>query len=143
MTVEEIKELRELKKQQEKLEKKYNDLIKPILTDTSLIDDIYKVFCEVMDERCCPPRKGSIRQTKRFLFVIMNLYSPRVFCGMKMYAGIRKKLSSVLGYEKSPTAIGNLCRGICDQYLLYKDTSEDLSQILSQVSKVLKERGYI
>ena len=143
MTVEEIKELREIKNQRDKLENRYRELTKPILTDISLIDEIYNIFWEIMDERCCPPRKGSVRQTKKFLFLIVNLYSPRIFYGKKMYSGIRIKLSHVLGYEKSPTAIGNLCRGICDQFVLYKDTSEDLSSLLNQVTSILKERGYI
>ena len=87
MNIETIRELKELKKEKDKLVKRENELTNPTLTDFSLIKVIYDYFWKIMEERNCSPRRESIIQRKKFLFIILNLYSPEYFCNKNMAYG--------------------------------------------------------
>ena len=142
MNIENIKELRELKRQKEEIEDKENQMTTPVVTDLSLVKVIYGWFWEIMEERCCPPRRGSTMQRKKFLFIIIYLYCPRYFIGAKMPSGLRGVLSKLFGYN-SPSAISDLCHSIVDQYLIYREIRRDVTDIIDKITVRLKNGGYI
>lgn len=142
MNLETIRELKELKKEKNKIKDRESELTRPLLSDLSLINTIYTWFWEIMDERDRPPKRESILQRKKFLFIILYLYFPKYFLGIKMPKGLRVYLSNIVGYE-NPTMISHMCHDIVDQYMIYKDIRKDVSDMSQRIVIHLKECGYI
>ena len=142
MDLENIKELRELKKEKSKLAQKEKDLTEPLLLDLSLIPQIYKWFWDIMDERDCPPPHDSIIQRKKFLFIVISLYYPQFFAGGKMSKGIRNALNDILKY-KDASQVSNLYSDVSDFFIFYKTFRNDVSELFDKIVSKLKENGYI
>ena len=142
MDLEKIKELREFKKEKEQFSEREKQITSPTVTDISLVKTIYDIFWEILEERDCPPRRGSIMHRKKFFFVIISLYCPSYFIGYKMPRGLRRELASLFGYNSQPN-ISNLCHNIVDQYVIYKDLRSEVNGIIEQITERLKNEGYI
>ena len=117
-------------------------LSKPILTDKSLIKTIYDYFVEVLSERNCSPQVESVIQRKKFIFIILYLYSPRTLAGGKMKSGLRDEISKVLGVQSMST-ISNNCSDVVFLYQNYSDFSKDIIKIFSAVMERMISDGKI
>lgn len=135
--IEEIKSVR-LKKTE--LANKEAMLSSPLLTDLALINHLYIWFIKACTKRNCPTRLGSVTQRKKFLFIILYLYSPATLAGGKMTVGLRDKLADVLDLH-SRTAISDNCADIVFLYNRYKDFKEDVAIIYSQLLQQLETNG--
>ena len=89
--------LKKIRIEKSELSEEENALTAPILKDKSLIHEIYKIFVELLNERGCPPNIDSVTQRKKFIFIILYLFSPSSLAGGKMTAGLREEMSRVRG----------------------------------------------
>ena len=131
-----IQELSELRKKEE------NALTAPILKDKSLIHEIYKIFVELLNERGCPPNIDSVTQRKKFIFIILYLFSPSSLAGGKMTAGLRPELARVLGVQSECTISDN-CADVVFLYQNYGDFSGDIEYLYTEIVNRLRIKGLI
>ena len=89
--------LKKIRIEKSELSEEENALTEPVLKDKSLIHEIYKIFVEVLNERGCPPNIDSVTQRKKFIFIILYLFSPSSLAGGKMTAGLRRDVKGTWG----------------------------------------------
>ena len=117
-------------------------LSRPILTDKSVISIIYSYFVDYLNNRDCPPQVESVIQRKKFIFIILYLYSPSTLAGGKMKAGLRDEISKVLGIQSMST-ISNNCSDVVFLYQNYSDFSNDIAEIYSHIMNRMVSDGII
>ena len=71
-----IVELKSIREQKSRLSEREQELSSPILTDFTLIPEIYEWFREILFETDCPPNPESVTQRKKFLFIVLFLFAP-------------------------------------------------------------------
>lgn len=71
-----IVELKSIREQKSRLSERENELSSPILTDFSLIPELYTWFKELLDGVVCPTNPESVTQRKKFLFIVLFLFAP-------------------------------------------------------------------
>ena len=101
-----IVELKSIREQKSRLSEREQELSSPILTDISLITEIYEWFKEILSGMACPPNPDSVTQRKKFLFIVLFLFSPSVLAGGRLPNGIRAEISGVFP-DVSPCVISN------------------------------------
>ena len=119
--------LKKIRIEKSELSEEENALTTPILKDKSLIHEIYKIFVELLNERGCPPNIDSVTQRKKFIFIILYLFSPSSLAGGKMTAGLREEMSRVLGVL----------------YQNYGDFSGDIEYLYTEIVNRLRIKGLI
>jgi len=119
-----------------------NALTAPVLKDKSLIHEIYRIFVEVLNERGCPPHIDSVTQRKKFIFIILYLFSPSSLAGGKMTAGLRPEIAKVLGIQSECTISDN-CTDVVFLYQNYGDFSGDIEYLYTEILNRLKFKGLI
>ena len=129
-------------KQKSRLSERENELSRPFLSDYSLIPTLYAWFKEILANRDCPPNPESVNQRKKFLFIILFLYSPSVLAGGKMPDGLRDALCRMLGMNIGSTISKN-CADVVFLYQNYKDFRQDIEYLYNQIVKRLKSKGLI
>lgn len=134
--------LRRIRKEQTELCKEENRLTTPLLTDRGMIGDIYKIFVDVLGERDCPPQPDSVIQRKKFIFIILYLYSPSALAGRKMLGGLREDLSKVLGIQ-AQTTISDNCADVVFLYQNYSDFCRDVECLYAEIVNRLRDRGVL
>ena len=72
-----IEQIKSVKKRKEELSRIEQNMSTPTLTDKSLIPVIYEMFREILSEQDFAPMPESPHQRKKFVFVILFLYSPK------------------------------------------------------------------
>ena len=90
-----IVELKSIREQKSRLSEREQELSSPILTDFSLIPEIYEWFREILSGADCPPNPESVTQRKKFLFIVLFLFAPSVLAGGRLPNGIRAEISGV------------------------------------------------
>lgn len=85
-----IMRLSVIKEMKATLSREENMLSEPLLTDMSLVRNIYDLFISYHKGRKVP------MQRKMFIFVILYLYSPCALVGSKMRRGLREKIATIL-----------------------------------------------
>ena len=110
----EIAEIKSIREQKSKLLEREKELTEPILTDLDMIETLYTWFSEIISDRDCPGRVESVTQRKKFLFIVLFLYSPATLAEGKMLSGLREELARLLNV--SPSVISNNCRDIVFLY---------------------------
>ena len=75
-----IVELKSIREQKSRLSERENELSSPILTDFSLIPELYSWFKELLAGMACPPNPESVTQRKKFLFIVLFLFAPGRDC---------------------------------------------------------------
>ena len=128
-----IKRIRKIRSVKSDLSKEENILIKPILSDKKLIPLIYKKSDEGI---------STVMQRKKFIFIILYLYSPSSLAGDKMASGLRNELSKVLGIQAKST-ISNNCANLVFLYQNYIDFRNDVEFIYNKILSWLKIYGLI
>ena len=79
-----IAELKSIREQKSRLSERENELSSPILTDFSLIPELYTWFKELLAGMACPPNPESVTQRKKFLFIVLFLFAPSVLAGGRL-----------------------------------------------------------
>ena len=73
-----IMELKSIRDQKSRLSEREQELSSPVLTDLSLIPEIYGWFKDILAGMDCPPNPESVTQRKKFLFIVLFLFAPSV-----------------------------------------------------------------
>lgn len=137
-----IVELKSIREQKSRLSEREQELSLPILTDLSLIPEIYGWFKEVLSKMDYPPNPESVTQRKKFLFIVLFLFAPSVLAGGRLPNGIRAEISGVFP-DVSPCVISNNIADVSFIYQQYKDFRQDIEFIYNQVLEKLKIKGLI
>lgn len=137
-----IVELKSIREQKSRLSEREQELSLPILTDLSLIPEIYGWFKEVLSKMDYPPNPESVTQRKKFLFIVLFLFAPSVLAGGRLPNGIRAEISGVFP-DVSPCVISNNIADVSFIYQQYKDFRQDIEFIYNQVLERLKIKGLI
>lgn len=137
-----IDRLKKIRSEKSELSIEENALASPVLEDKSLIHEIYKIFREIQEERDCPPNPASVTQRKKFIFIILYLFSPSTLVGGKMKPGLREEMARVLGI-KSADIISKNCEDVVFLCRYYKDFSEDIRYIYTEIMNRLKVKGLV
>lgn len=137
-----VSELKAIREQKSRLSERENELSAPVLSDLELIPVIYEWFKEVLSEMAFPPQVECITQRKKFLFIVLFLFSPSVLAGGRMPNGIRKSLEEVFPNVK-PCTISNNLADVVFLYQQYKDFRQDIEYIYTEIVSRLKFKGLI
>ena len=132
-----IMELKSIREQKSRLSERENELAQPVLTDLDMIPTIYEWFKEILSSKDCPPRIESVTQRKKFLFIILFLYSPSTLAGGRLLNGVRSELRKVFP-EVSPCVISNNISDITFIYQQYKDFRNDVGEIYEEIRRRLE-----
>lgn len=132
-----IIELMAIREQKSRLSERESELSSPILSNTSMISEVYSMFCKVLSERDCPPRADSVYQRKKFLFIALFLFAPSVLAGGRLPNGIRAELARIFP-DVSPCVISNNITDVLFIYQNYKDFRQDIEYLYSQILERLK-----
>ena len=135
-----IVELRSIREQKSRLSEREQELASPILTDLSLIPEIFDWFKELLAGMDCPPNPESVTQRKKFLFIVLFLFAPSVLAGGRLPNGIRAEIAGVFP-DVSPCVISNNIADVSFIYQQYKDFRQDIEYLYSQIVERLKSKG--
>lgn len=124
--------LKKLREKVSELSDVMKELGEPILDDLALLPSIYEAYKRVFQRRGCQDEATSVRNRKKFLMVVLYLYSPKALAGDRMRMGLRKKVSELFGLTTS-TPISDNCAGLIVQYHAYADFRRDVDLIFQEV----------
>lgn len=137
-----IVELKSIREQKSRLSEREQELASPILTDLSLIPEIYDWFKELLAGMDCPPNLESVTQRKKFLFIVLFLFAPSVLAGGRLPNGIRAEIAGVFP-DVSPCVISNNIADVSFIYQQYKDFRQDIEYLYNLIVERLKAKGLI
>jgi hypothetical protein len=132
----EITEIKSIREQKSKLSEREKELTEPTLTDLDMIGTLYGWFQEIISQKEMF-RVGNVTQRKKFIFIILFLYSPSTLAGGKMKNGLRNKLGEVLGINAQTVISDNRNSLVCS-YQLYKYFRQDVDWIYGEIMEKLK-----
>lgn len=132
----EIAEIKSIREQKSKLSEREKELTEPTLTDLNMIETLYGWFQEIISQKGMFGL-GNVTQRKKFIFIILFLYSPSTLAGGKMKNGLRNKLAEVLGVS-AQTAISDNRNNLVFSYQLYKYFRQDVDWIYGKILERLK-----
>lgn len=135
-----IVELKAIREQKSRLSEREQELSAPMLTDFTLIPEIYSWFKEILSQSDCPPNFESVTQRKKFLFIVLFLFAPSVLAGGRLPNGIRAEIAGVFP-DVSPCVISNNIADVSFIYQQYKDFRQDIEYIYIHILEKLKLRG--
>ncbi|RHT78644.1 hypothetical protein DW736_18185, partial [Coprobacillus sp. AM28-15LB] len=92
--------------------------------------------------RGCAPNIDSVTQRKKFIFIILYLFSPSSLAGGKMASGLRPEIAKVLGVQSECTISDN-CADVVFLYQNYGDFSGDIEYLYTEIVNRLKFKGLI
>lgn len=137
-----VSELKSIREQKSRLSERERELIKPILKDLSLIPVIFGWYCELKGNCGLPERRAGAIFRRKFIFIILFLYSPSTLAGGKIAKGIRDILADILEFN-SPTGISNLCVDVTFYYNNYKEYRADIEYLYTEILNRLTIKGLI
>lgn len=115
-----------------------NELGEPMLDDLSLLPKIYDAYLSVFKRRGCPKKAAQVYNRKKFLLIVLYLYSPKTLAGDRMRVGLRDKLSELFGLTTG-TPISDNCANILFDYEKYRDFRRDVDVIFNEIIAVLDD----
>ena len=137
-----IMELKAIREQKSRLSEREQELSSPVLTDLSLIPQIYGWFKDILAGMDFPPNPESVTQRKKFLFIVLFLFAPSVLAGGRLPNGIRAEISGVFP-DVSPCVISNNIADVSFIYQPYKDFRQDIEYLYNQIVERLKVKELI
>ncbi len=132
----EIKSIREEKARLSELEMA---LSAPSLTDLGLIGTLYDWFRECMEQRDCASHPEGVVERKKFILIVLLLYSPATLAGGKMAVGLRDKLSEVLGV-RSRSTISDNCSDVVFFFNRYKSFKTEVEAVYTTLTQRLQAK---
>lgn len=136
-----ISELKFIREQKSILSEREQELSEPKLVDLTLIPMIYELFNEVLNEKDFSPRIDSPHQRKKFIFIILFLYSPSTLAGGRVSSKIREELANVAACH--PSYISHNIENVLFQFQQYKDFRKDIDYLYTEILNRLKIKGLI
>lgn len=136
-----VSELKSIREQKSRLSEREQELSEPMLHDYSLLEEIYGWFKEVLSGVTLPPDADSPTQRKKFIFIVLFLYSPSTLAGGKMKVGLRNKIAEVTGC--TGTLISHNCEDVTFFYQQYKSHRQDIDYLYTEIVNQLKFKGLI
>lgn len=126
-----LRHIRELFGMRDRLAAFEREHTSPLLTNMSMIRNIYDIYKGALRriDPSADPRDTINR--KKFLFVVLYLYSPETLCGSIIKHRLRENFSSVL--QCAPTSVSRDCADARVYYDNYPDFRHDVNTILSDV----------
>lgn len=118
------------------LQKAMDELGEPSLDDLSLLPQIYDAYLNVFRKRGCPQKATQVYHRKKFLLIVLYLYSPKTLAGGKMRVGLRDRLSELFGLSAS-TPVSDNCSNVVFQYNHYRDFRRDVEIIYNEITATL------
>ena len=137
-----IEQIKLVKEKKEKLSRIEQNLSSPILTDKSLIPEIYELFKRVLSEQGFSPMPESPHQRKKFVFVILFLYSPKTLAGYHSPRGLRDAIAKAIGL-RDVTFISNNIETVAFLSQNDKYFKEDIEYLYTEIITRLKIKGLI
>ena len=137
-----IAELKFIREQKKRLTERENELTSPVLKDLTLIPMLYDWFKDILVEMSCPVNVESVTQRKKFLFIVLFLFSPSVLAGGRLPNGIRTELSNLFN-DVSPCVISNNISDIAFIYQQYKDFRKDIEYLYCRIVERLETEHLI
>ena len=118
------------------LEREERELTTPIISDYSMLGEIYGIFTEELLKTDI--KIDSIDARRIFIFIIMRLCYPSVFANRKLKRGIRDKIAQTLGVEAS--IVSHDFRNLTFHYKRYKAFRVNVDAIYDSMMEVLSEK---
>lgn len=137
-----IEQIKLVKEKKEKLSRIEQNLSSPILTDKSLIPEVYELFKRVLSEQDFSPMPESPHQRKKFVFVILFLYSPKTLAGYHSPRGLRDAIAKAIGL-RDVTFISNNIETVAFLSQNDKYFKEDIEYLYTEIINRLKFKGLI
>lgn len=125
-----IVEIRSIRDQKARLSERERELTKPMLTDLDMIPTLYDWFKEIISQK--ETFRANVSQRKKFIFIMLILYSPNTLANGKMKRGLRDRLVDVFGLNSKSTISDNL-NGLYISYQLYKYFRQDIHRIYTEI----------
>jgi hypothetical protein len=135
--LENIRKLREIRAEREEIVRREHELMRPVLTDLSLVPMLYGWFKEILADMPLPPNPESVTQRKKFLFVVVALYCPGAILGDRIKNGLREAIADTLGV--SANVISNNMDDLLFVYLNYGEFAEESERICMTVLERMKK----
>jgi hypothetical protein len=132
--LEDIAKLRDIRTEMSVLEVCKEKLKRPVLEDFAMLPTLYEWFKDILSDKPLPPDPDSVTQRKKFLFVVVVLYSPATFCGYATKARLRKELARMFG-----VADVTISRNIADMLFFY-DNYNDFQSETEAMYEQIKSR---
>lgn len=136
-----VSELKSIREQKSILSEREQELVKPLLSDLSLVSVLYDWFKDILESMGFPPRVDSPHQRKKFIFIILFLYSPSTLAGGRVSNKIREELSKVVSCY--PSYISHNIENVLFLFQQYKDFRQDIDYIYTEIVNRLKVKGLI
>lgn len=122
----------------ENLKERFKMLSKPAIDDFSYITDIYAWAKEYLEKSEVPKRISNPVHRKKFIFIILALYSPSTLVGYKIRIGLRDRISKVTGLVS--TAISHNIDDLLFYYSLYASFQDDVDNMYGYIMERLAPR---
>lgn len=133
-----ITKLCSIKEERKRLEQEEIKLSTPIIQDLRRVREVYQ-YCLDAHKELAPsqsPNKPFVR--RRFLFVLLFLFSPKTLAGGKMGHGLRAEIAKVMKIESSN--VSHYHSNILFFYNVYSDFREDVNKLFEIVFDKLKKQ---
>lgn len=134
--------IKDIRIQKSELTEEENNKSCPVLTDIHLIPMLYEWFKDILANMDFPPLSDSVRQRKKFLFIILFLYSPGTLAGGKTPNGLRLALCQIFPDIK-PCVISNNIKDVSFIYQIYDEDKSNIDNIYTEIVNRLKVKGLI
>ena len=122
--IERIKEIRQIKS---KLSEEEHLLSTPELNPNEMLGEFYKKF-QLIASKVSNESVSNVNSRKKFLFIVLYIFSPSVLAGGKMPRGLRDEISNVLGLHSKSTISDN-CSDILFLYQNYAKFKNEVNEI--------------
>lgn len=136
-----ISELKTIREQKSRLSEREEELSTPLLDDLGLIQQLYDWFKEILTSSDFPPRFDSVHQRKKFIFIILFLYSPSTLAGGRVSNKIREELARVVSCH--PSYISHNIENVLFEFQQYRDYRKDIDYLYTEIVNRLKVKGLI
>ena len=136
-----VSELKTIREQKSRLSEREQELSSPVLYDISLIPTLYEWFKEMLSEMDFPPIVDSPHQRKKFIFIVLFLYSPNALAGGRVSKNIREELSNVVSCH--PSYVSHNIENVLFLFHQYKGFREDIEYLYTEIINRLKFKGLI
>lgn len=123
-----INQLYEAGRSVDRLNRRIDELTRPVLKDMSKIPDIYRSLSDDMRNEDCKLR---VHYRKVFLMVVILLYSPTALIGRNMRSGLCSRIASVL--RCGPTSVSHYAYSILFSYMKVKRFQRDVDHLYGKV----------
>lgn len=134
----EIAEIKSIREQKKRLSEREAELTEPILTDLDMIGTLWEWFKEIIGERDCAGNPDSPHQRKKFIFIVLFLYSPGTSAGGKAMVGLRDAIAEVINLIDK-TFISHNIKVVTFRYQHDKVFRKDVDLIYREMIKKIRQ----